>query len=187
MTCEAGPRVGIVVGHHPDAGGARFEVEGVSRTEYQIWKPFARELAAGMCSGPITPVVINRPRPRPGVELGRKINRATLDFAFELHFNAVENSDVSGTLMIHRAGHDPSKRLARVFQTNTREVLGLRDRATFGRKDLGIFRHTRSDLPLILCEPAFGSNASDVVTMLAELPDLAKAFRASCFEFDAGG
>lgn len=187
MSCERPPRVGIVIGHHPDAGGAHFDVEGVTRTEFEIWQPFARELACSMASSPLEPVVIDRPNPNPGVQLGRKINRSNLDFAFELHFNAVENSDVSGTLMIHRAEHPPSERMAKIFQTVTLEQLGLRDRATFGRNDLGIFRHTRSDLPLILVEPAFGSNPSDVVTMLAELDDLAKAYRGACVEYDAGG
>jgi len=131
-------------------------------------------------------VVIRRPNPRPDEALGREIKQANLDFGFELHFNAVQDPSASGTLMIHRAGHDPSKRLAEVFQRKTTYVLGLRDRATFGRGDLGIMRHTPEDLPLILCEPAFGSNPSDVVTLLSELPDLMRAYRNGAREFADG-
>lgn len=186
MDCKT-PKVGIIAGHHPKAGGARFEVEGVTRTEHEIWDPFARELAKTFDNVGMEAVVIRRPNPKPDIQLGRKIQTRNLDFAFELHFNAVRSSEVSGTLMIYRDGHEGSRRLAQCFQDRTTDELGLRDRATFGRSDLGIMRHTRDDLPLILCEPAFGSNPSDIVTLLSELPDLAKAYRNACLDFAGEG
>lgn len=186
MGCKT-PKVGIVVGHHPGSKGASFKVEGVRRAEYDIWAPFARELAKTFDNVGIEGIVIQRPNPEPDRALGREIKSANLDLAFELHFNAVKDSDVSGTLTIYREGHAPSKRLADKFQRRTSKEMGLRDRATFGRSDLGIFRHTPEELPLILCEPAFGSNASDVVTMLSELPDLAKAYRNACVGFLGDG
>lgn len=184
MSC---PTVGIIVGHHPDAPGAHFHVAGETRHEFDIWDPFARELAKTFDNVGLNGKVIRRPNPRPDAALGRKIKQANVSFAFELHFNAVEDSDVSGTLTIFREGHTASERLAGRFQKLTRQVLGLPDRATFGRSDLGIMRHTPDDLPLILCEPAFGSNSSDVVTMLSELPDLMKAYRGSCVEYANSG
>lgn len=181
MGCET--KVGIVVGHHPDAGGAQFSVQRVSRNEYEIWNPFARELARTFQGTGLSATVIRRPNPRPDAALGRRIQKESLDFALELHFNAVADPDVSGTLTIHRDGHKPSERLAEIVQKRTYKVLGLRDRATYGRADLGIMRHTSGELPLVLCEPAFGSNPSDVVTMLSELPDLSKAYREACVEY----
>lgn len=182
MSCPE-TTVGVIVGHHPDAPGAHFDVAGVRRSEFDIWSPFARELSKTFDNVGMKGKVIRRPNPQPDAELGRKIKNANLDFAFELHFNAVANTDVSGTLTIHRDGHGASERLARAFQKRTREELGLRDRAVMGRNDLGIMRHTPGGLPLILCEPAFGSNPSDAVVMLSELPDLAKAYRNACVEF----
>ena len=182
MLCDP-TRVGIIVGHHPESKGARFEIEGVERGEYDIWKPFARELARTFKSEEMEGVVIERPNPRPDEALGRKIQRANLDFAFELHFNAVRSASVSGTLMIYRDEHGGSKRLAEVFQNLTKQELGLRNRGTVPRSDLGIIRHTPESLPLILCEPAFGSNPSDVLTLLSELPDLARAYREGARKF----
>jgi len=182
MSCNL-PHVGIIVGHHPQSPGAHFEIEGVRRSEFDIWFSFARELSNTFDSTDMNTSLIQRPNPRPDKALGRVIMDLDIDFGFELHFNAVEKPSATGTLMIHRDGHGPSIDLASIFQKSTTDLLGLKDRATFGRSDLGIMRHTPDDLPLILCEPAFGSNPSDVVTMLSRLPGLMRAYREASKTF----
>lgn len=155
------------------------EVGGVTVSEYRLWTGFARELARSFKAGAngVEATVVRRPNRRPDEALGDAIEKAKVDVAVELHFNAVANADVSGTLMIYRDGHAPSKALAEQYQKRTRSVLGLRDRGTVPRADLGIMRHTPDDLPLILTEPAFGSRPEDAATLLNELPDLMQAYR----------
>jgi len=179
------PRVGIIVGHHPKAPGAVMNVEGIEVSEYELWKDFGRELVHTFCTTGLNATLIKRPNPRPDSALGRRIRHANIDFGVELHFNAVADPDVSGTLTIYRDGHEPSKRLAKEYQRVTREILSLRDRATVPRNDLGIMRHTSEEpvLPLILVEPAFGSRPKDAATLVLNESDLMKAYRQAAVSF----
>jgi N-acetylmuramoyl-L-alanine amidase len=180
---DCAPRIGIVVGHHEDAPGASMTIEGTTITEHALWLGFARELARTMRGTGVETPVIHRPNERPDAALGRRINNERLDGAIELHFNAVKDADVSGTLTIHREGHEPSRRLASHLQESTRRVLGLRDRGTFGRGDLGIMRHTVNTLPICLVEPAFGSNPQDAAQLALDQPDLMRAYREAMIAF----
>lgn len=184
MACSNQTRVAVIPGHHPQAQGATLEVAGVKRTEFQIWDPFARELALTLTTVEgIDPVVVHRPNRRPDKDFGKAITQAAPDLVVELHFNSFPDPSVSGTLTIYREGHAPSRRLSEHFQKHTREEMGLADRATMPRSDLGIMRYTPKDLPVILCEPAFVSNHGDAVTLLSELPDLLKAYRVSITKY----
>lgn len=184
MSCRS-KTVGIVVGHHPEAKGATLEVGGFSIQEYDLWAPFAEELALTVKghSADLSAKTIYRPNPSPDDRLGRRITQANVDAALELHFNGFSDPGASGTLMIYRENHGLSREFAKTLQARTRETLGLRDRGTVGRSDLGIMRHTRKDLPLALAEPAFGTNPEDGFTLLSSLPSLMRAYRQAIVSF----
>jgi len=172
--------VAIVVGHHPDAQGATLSLGQESVTEWELWKDFAVELALTCRQRGVSADVVRRPNMKPDKALGRRVNETGADVAIELHFNAAAAEEARGTKMIHWPGSDDGKRLAETLQRTTLDKMGLSSRGTEGRDDLGFLRYT--DMPSVICEPAFGSNQSDGFKLLSRLPELMRAYRTAIVE-----
>jgi len=172
--------VAIVIGHHPGAQGATLELAGESVSEWELWKDFGRELALTLWQKGIATEVVRRPNPKPDRALGNRVNQTGADVAIELHFNAAAAEEARGTKMLHWPGSDGGKRLAQILQRTTLDQLGLPDRGTEGRSDLGFLRHTEMDA--VIVEPAFGSNQADGFKLLSRLPELMQAYRTGLVE-----
>jgi len=173
--------VALIPGHHPDAQGATLDLEGEVVTEYELWTPFARELALTLDAEGVTPAVIERPSPKPDKALTDRINRTGADAAIEMHFNAVADQDVRGTLMLHYPESQGGKRLAGLLQDKTLDVLGLRNRGT--REEAGFPMLRDTEMPAVIAEPAFASNYRDGFRLLSRLPDLMMAYRDAILAF----
>jgi len=167
--------VAIVVGHHPNAQGATLSLGQESVTEWELWKDFAYELALTCRQRGLDVQVVRRPNEKPDKALGRRVNDTGADVGIELHFNAAAAEEARGTKMIHWPGSEEGKRLAATLQQTTLNEMGLKSRGTEARDDLGFLRYT--DMPSVICEPAFGSNQSDGFKLLSRLPELMKAYR----------
>lgn len=171
----------IVIGHHHDAQGATLELGGESVTEWEVWKDFGRELALTLWQKGVATDVVRRPNPKPDRALGNRVNQTAADVAIELHFNAAGAEEARGTKMLHWPNSKGGKRLASILQRTTLEQLGLPDRGTDGRGDLGFLRHT--SMPSVIAEPAFGSNQSDGFKLLSRLPELMQAYRTALIAY----
>jgi len=172
--------IAVVIGHHQDAQGATLELSGESVTEWELWKDFGRELALTLWQKGVATEVVRRPNTKPDRALGNRVNQTGAEVAIELHFNAAAN-EARGTLMLHWPGSEGGKRLAQILQRTTLDQLGLPDRGTEGRGDLGFLRHT--SMPSVIVEPAFGSNHADGFKLLSRLPELMQAYRSGLLQF----
>jgi N-acetylmuramoyl-L-alanine amidase len=174
MPCE--PSVAVVVGHHPDAPGAALRVGEHVTHEYGFWRPFGRELVRSLQTVGIQGHLVERPNAEPNEALAERVNALGADAAIELHFNAFKDSGPNGTEMLHCADSAEGKRLARgLLQTVTR-ALGTKNRGLkprFGWPFLSL-----TEMPAVVCEPAFGSNRSDAWKLTKGQMDLLRAYRA---------
>lgn len=185
------PSVAIVTGHHPDSPGANLELEGFSTSEYEFWKPLARELANTLehdlqrLDPTGVAYVIERPNERPDSELTNKINATGADCAIELHFNSFSDPSANGTEMLHWHSSSEGKSLAHELHERTITALGTRGRglkqvSSGGRGDV-FLGSTR--MPAVICEPAFGSNPEDAWKLLTGQADLLRAYREAIIDF----
>jgi len=173
--------VAIVVGHHPDAPGARMEVGTHAIHEYDFWRPFAVELALTMEEGHLTPHVVERPHEAPDQALAERVNQTGADAAIELHFNAAGDSSARGTEMLYYDGSADGKRLAEALQDCVIDTLGVPDRGLMPVKRYPFLQLT--EMPAVICEPFFGSNRADVGRALTRLPRLQTAYRNALIGF----
>lgn len=173
--------VAVVIGHHPDAPGAVMDVGDESVSEYEFWKPFARELVLTIRQRGVEAVVVERPNHDPDQALADRVSGTGADLAIELHFNSASRT-AWGTEMIHYPGSVDGNRLARTLQENVTSALGTKDRGLLQRRWPFVELTT---MPAVICEPFFGSNESDAARGLTRLPDLMQAYRSALV--DAAG
>lgn len=173
--------VAIVIGHHHHAQGATLGLSGEGVTEWELWKDFGRELALTLWQKGVATEVVRRPNPKPDRALGNRVNQTGADVAIELHFNAAGAQEARGTKMLHWPGSKGGERLAQILQRTTLNQLGLPDRGTEPRDDLGFLRYTEMDS--VIVEPAFGSNESDGFKLLSRLPELMQAYRSGLMQW----
>lgn len=166
--------VAVVIGHHPDAPGAPLTLGGHTIHEYPLWKPFARELALTLLQEGVTPKVVERPNEDPDEALAHRVNKTGADAAVELHFNASRNEAASGCDMLHYPGSEGGKRLASELESRVVEALGVPAR----HRDTVDYPFTSlTEMPAVICEPAFGSNDGEAFKLMSSLPDLMRAYR----------
>jgi N-acetylmuramoyl-L-alanine amidase len=179
MPCEPSvdePSVAVVIGHHPDAPGAALRVGEHTAHEYGFWRPFARELVRSLQTVGITGHLVERPNAEPDADLADRVNALGADAAIELHFNAFKDPTANGTEMLHCADSAEGKRLARgLLQTVTR-TLGTKNRGL--KQKVGWPFLDLTEMPAVVCEPAFGSNRSDAWKLTKGQMDLLRAYRA---------
>lgn len=173
--------VAIVVGHHPDAPGAPLTVGEHTTHEYPLWSPFAHELRQTLKAEGVNATVIERPAPTAFTALAEEINASGADCALSLHFNAADDPEAEGTEMIHYKGSTAGRRLAMLLQGETVQALGTEDRRVIGRTDLEVLRLT--EMPAVVCEPAFGSHEADAWRLLTRQTDLLLAYRKAVIDF----
>ena len=172
----------ITVGHHPDAPGAVLDLCGRRVSEYELWAPFARELAHSLQGVGIEAVVVERPSPRPDAALAARINATRARCAIELHFNAARTRGAAGTEMLYWHTSPGGRRLAQLLQQHTCRRLGTQDR---GLKaiDGGYPFLQGTAMPAVIAEPAFGSNAGDAWRLLTGQARLMTAYRHALTEW----
>ena len=118
-------------------------------------------------------------RPTPETQLGTsnasslsartsEANRWGADYFISLHTNAGVPS-ASGTEAFVYSIPSEASYLAEDIVEGITEQTGLRDRGVFARPSLWVLR--RSEMPAVLCELGFISNASDA-SLMANEPDL---------------
>lgn len=172
--------VAICIGHHPQAQGATLDLEGFTVTEFELWNEWGEEFALTMTHTRHTPHVIRRPNPDPDRALGRHVNNTGADAAIELHFNASANPDAGGCDMLHYPGSEEGKRLAGLLEEKVSSVLNVRARHR-DTVDYPFVRYT--DMPAVICEPAFGSKDAEAFKLLARQAELMKAYRDAIMAF----
>jgi len=172
--------VAIVIGHHPDAPGAELRLGGCSTHEHELWVPFANELARGL-EPSVSASLVERPNPQPDEALAARVNDTGAVCAIELHFNAAQSTAVRGTEMLHYDGSREGHKLAKLLQDHTTSVLDTRHRGT--KRKVGYPFLERTEMPAVICEPAFGSNKEDAFRLLSGLPALIGAYRQSISTF----
>jgi len=173
--------VAIVIGHHPDAQGATLTVGDRRVTEFELCTPFAHELQTGLAAWGINSTVIQRPNEQPDQALADKVNATQADVAIELHFNAAENPNAAGAEMLHYPQSQKGRALAKALLEETTDALGNEPRGAKARNDLPFLRLT--DMPAVICEPAFGSNERDAWRLLTRQCDLLCAYRSPLVDF----
>lgn len=172
--------VAIVIGHHPDAPGAPLELAGHSIYEYELWKPFARELASTLAADNIDATVVERPNEDPDAALAERVNATEAEAAIELHFNAADG-EAEGTEMFHWPTSEQGQRLATLLQERVTEELGTTWRRVEGKHEFPFLQLT--EMPAVICEPAFGSHPEDAWTLLTGQVDLLRAYRTALVEY----
>lgn len=172
--------VAVVIGHHPDAPGAKLELGNFSIHEYPFWKPFARELALTLEAKNIDAEVVERPNENPDSVLAERVNRTEAEAAIELHFNAFDGR-ARGTEMLHWETSDRGERLATMLQEHVTSELGTQDRRVEGTRNFPFLQLTQ--MPAVICEPAFGSTPSDAWKLLTGQANLLRAYRTALSDF----
>jgi N-acetylmuramoyl-L-alanine amidase len=172
--------VAIVVGHHPDAPGAALDLGPRSIHEYELWAPFARELALTLEAENIEASVVHRPHEDPDRALGQQVNETNAAAAIELHFNAYDGP-AKGTEMLYWPTSTDGERLATLLQTHVTDALGTEDRRVVGTQEFSFLRLT--EMPAVICEPAFGTNPQDAWRLLTHQPPLLRAYRQALTDY----
>lgn len=172
--------VAIVIGHHPDAPGAELELGPGSIHEYSFWKPFARELALTLEAEGIAATVVERPNEDPDEALAARVNGTNADAALELHFNSYDEP-AKGTEMFYWETSNRGEELARLLQEQVTDQLGTEYRRIEGKREFPFLRLT--EMPAVICEPAFGSAPADAWRLLTGQADLLQAYRTAVSEF----
>jgi len=176
--------VAIVIGHHPDEEGAGMTVEGRTIQEYDFFDAFADALRAGLGGYGIKADVVTRPNKRPDQALMRRIRDTGADCGIELHYNAAATEEAHGTEMLY-APDSGGRELAEALQELTVRALGTESRGVKERTDLYVLRH--AEIPFVVTEPAFGTNAEDTWKLLTKQCDLLCAYRSALVDFVQGG
>lgn len=173
--------VAIVVGHHPQAPGAALTLEGMTIHEYQFWQPFAKELVTTLWAQDIKAALVERPNPDPDQQLARKINDTDAECAVELHFNSFDGS-ARGTEMLYWANSADGKRLAHLLHDEASYALETGQR---GLKSIssGYPFLRLTEMPAVICEPAFGSTSGDAWKLLTRQCRLLKGYRNAITAF----
>jgi N-acetylmuramoyl-L-alanine amidase len=172
--------VAIVVGHHPNAPGATLDLAGYSISEYELWKPFARELASTLAANDVDAAVVERPNVDPDAALAERVNATEVKAAIELHFNDASR-EAHGTEMFHWPTSDGGRRLATLLQQRVTDELGTTWRRVEGKDEYPFLRLT--EMPAVICEPAFGSHSQDAWTLLTGQVNLLRAYRNALSEY----
>ena len=172
--------VAIVIGHHPQAQGAELQVGDRTVTEFDLWTPFAHQLHVTLGARGVSSEVIQRPNPEPDAELAQKVNATQADAAIELHFNA-HSGGAHGSEMLHFKGSEEGARLATLLQMDTLGALDTLDRGVKAKTGFPFLRLT--EMPAVICEPAFGSNERDAWRLLTRQCDLLCAYRSALVDF----
>mgnify|MGYP000338354820 CR=1 FL=1 len=172
--------VAVVIGHHPDAKGASLELGGHEISEYDFWKPWGHELAASLHQQGLHAVTVERPHEEPDQALAERVNATEAAAAIELHFNAAEPG-ADGTEMLHWPSSSRGSTLAARLQHETVKALKTRDRGIQARDDLAFLKLT--EMPAVICEPAFGSDEGDAWRLLTRQVRLMEAYRTALTSF----
>ncbi|CCD95443.1 hypothetical protein BRAO375_4300010 [Bradyrhizobium sp. ORS 375] len=167
-------RVAIVIGHNARSPGSS-AVSPLSRTEFVFNGEVAAYMLRNAAQYNLELKVFTR-QSNPSVE--REILAAYAEAAafnpvcaVELHFNSSDNSAATGTEVLLAGGKPAAAALASSITSALRSSLGLPLRGNRGlsvvsRGDRGwISVSALPNVPSVLCEPFFGSNTSDCVTV----------------------
>lgn len=172
--------VAVVIGHHPDAPGAEMTVGAQSIHEYPFWKPFGRELAVTLDARGIDADVVERPNEDPDASLAARVNATEATAAIELHFNSFDGR-AKATEMFYWETSDRGERLATLLQEHVTNELGTEPRRVEGTREFPFLRLT--EMPAVICEPAFGSASGDAWKLLTGQADLLRAYRDALADF----
>lgn len=184
---EAERRLAIIVGHTEQRPGAR-AVPPIGRHEY----PFNREIAQLMEEVATDRGIAVRTFLRDGVGIRGAYQAAAAfepEAIIELHFNSFHNAAVRGTETLCSEVHPQSGRLAELAQAAMVGVFGRAGSTNRGIKmptpsQSGYLNVTAApDVPSILVEPFFGSNARDCEIAAARMSDYAAGLVESFVEF----
>jgi N-acetylmuramoyl-L-alanine amidase len=175
--------IAIVIGHHPDAPGASLELGPRSIHEYDLWAPFARELALTLKATGVDAAVVHRPHEDPDQALARRVNETQAAAAIELHFNAYDGP-AHGTEMLHWPTSTGGEQLATLLQTHVTDALETEPRRVVGTREFPFLRLT--EMPAVICEPAFGTAPQDAWTLLTHQPALLRAYRQALVDYLQG-
>jgi len=178
------PTVAVVIGHHPDAPGAALRLGEHTLHEYSFWRPFGRELVRSLQTVDIGAHLVERPNPDPDQELADRINATGADAAIELHFNSYKNVDVEGTEMLHYTGSEGGEQLAVALLDKTTGAIGTVSRGL--RPKQGWPFLTLTEMPAVICEPAYGSNTGDAWKLMRKQMELLGAYRSALEAYFAG-
>lgn len=161
------PTAGIVIGHTPDAPGATSPEQKISEWHYNA--TLARMIWARLDDARL----FTRPRPDDLNALCANINMSGVDFVVSLHLNAARG-DAEGSEVLHFPGSGGGMALAKELQKRFVDVLGAKDRGTKGRADFALLSQT--EVPAVICEPAFIDHATDFIRVQRLCADLATAY-----------
>lgn len=170
----------VVVGHHPNAPGAKLELANRSVYEYHFWKPFARELALTLEATGTDATVVERPNEAPDAALANRVNATGADAAIELHFNSFDGR-AHGTEMFHWPTSPGGERLASLLQNYVTSELNTEPRRVVGTREFPFLQLT--EMPAVICEPAFASAPQDAWSLLVGQTDLLRAYRQALSEY----
>ena len=176
--------VAIVIGHHEEAKGATLALGSHTIQEYDFWSPFAHELALTLQIWGHEAAVVERPSAQPDRELAQRVHDTSADAAIELPFNASRDATASGTEMLYWHSSTEGRRLTDKLQGETVSVLQTRDRGTKGRgrqKTWPFLRYT--EMPAVICEPAFATNERDRWKLLTRQMALMAAYRRAILDW----
>lgn len=167
-------KVALVVGHKSRSPGAGNDAHPVSEFEFNmrlaldVWSSFYYSSDLSVT----TEIVCRRTYPR----LPGDINDIEPDFAVSLHANASVGHSASGTEVLYYHRSERSAKIASIFQHEFVDALGLRDRGIkpVDSEGRGGFVLKTVSCPIVICEPFFIDNDSDLRTALGA--DLAGAY-----------
>jgi len=174
--------VAIVIGHHPDAPGAVLDVDDYRVSEYDYWTPAAAVLGRMLIGAGITPAIVRRPNPEPDEALAKAVNATGARCAVELHFNSVGDPDAHGSEMLYWGDSWAGKQLADLLLDRTTYAIGTRRRGLRPKYSGWPFLQL-TDMPAVICEPAFASNPAGARRLLAEGDKILRAYGNAIADF----
>ena len=169
----------IDIGHQPSAAGAEGQLDGKTVTEFDFNSDLARRIHRLVKEAEI--IIISREDTADGYEkLPALTNSYDPAFVISLHANA-NGPTATGSEVIYYHGSQPGKKLAGLLQKEFVSALKLRNRGLQGRtaNERGGAQLINTRAPIVIGEPFFINNESDLRKATARKDALAAAYAAA--------
>lgn len=171
-------KIAICVGHDRKRQGAILEAGAHTITEYDYNYSVASALAM-MLPQHESQIFARSGKGSVGhdiYKLSQRVNAFGADVAIDLHFNSWHDAGAHGCEMLHWPGSE-GQYLAGWLAKNAAEYLGVQLRhgdGTVSRTAFAFLRWTQ--MPAVICEPAFASHEGDAYALLSRQALLAVAY-----------
>jgi N-acetylmuramoyl-L-alanine amidase len=137
-------------------------------SEWTFWKPLGFQITERLRKAGVDGVCIDHYEGgsygAAMTLLATRLKKANVDAAVELHFNSATNKLASGHEWLHWAGSQRGAALANALENRyARTFQEARRRGVLSRSagDRGALFLERTHCPAVICEPFFGSNATE--------------------------